>query len=194
MSYIGTLKAWLYRPIVSIFGTESWQSGCRCCWRAWPACGSSSCSCAALPGERAAIIGCTLLAVDSSYLLTICFDWGPVALQHLLEVAGLLLLVRFYQQRGHRRAILQAASCWAWQCGIKPWRCGCYRAVGVAAAALFPGRILRLVTRRRVAIALLGFRPGSSAADRVQRRRIIGLPSAATSSATPATSPAKPAC
>ena len=59
-----------------------------------------------IAGRRAAIIGCTLLAVDSTYLLTVCFDWGPVALQHLLLVAGLLLLVRFYQLRGLARALL----------------------------------------------------------------------------------------
>ena len=32
----------------------------------------------------AALIGCGLLATDAIYLLTSCFDWGPVALEHLL--------------------------------------------------------------------------------------------------------------
>jgi len=31
-----------------------------------------------IAGERAAVIGSTLLAADSLYLLTTCFDWGPV--------------------------------------------------------------------------------------------------------------------
>ena len=35
--------------------------------------------------------------MDSLYLLTTVFDWGPVALQHLLTVGGILLLVGFYQ-------------------------------------------------------------------------------------------------
>ena len=50
-----------------------------------------------MAGLRAACIGCCLLAADSLYLLTTCFDWGPVALQHLLVVGGVLLLMRFYQ-------------------------------------------------------------------------------------------------
>ena len=32
-------------------------------------------------------------------LITVVFDWGPVALQHLFMIGGSLLLVRFYQQR-----------------------------------------------------------------------------------------------
>src|ERR1017187_10971147 len=51
-----------------------------------------------MAGERAAVIGCTLLATDSLYLLTTCFDWGPVTLQHLLLIGGLWLLLRFYQE------------------------------------------------------------------------------------------------
>jgi uncharacterized membrane protein len=50
-----------------------------------------------ISGNRAAVFGCALLAADSTFLLTNTFDWGPVALQHLLLVGAILLLVVFYQ-------------------------------------------------------------------------------------------------
>src|ERR1039458_6881745 len=97
MSYIGTLKAWLYRPLLRMFGTGMLPlrlpmllAGVASLWLFFLLLRR-------IAGERAAIIGCTLLAADATYLLTVCFDWGPVALQHLLLVAGLLLLVRFHQ-------------------------------------------------------------------------------------------------
>ena len=49
-----------------------------------------------LAGPRVAVVACSLLAADTTYLLTTCFDWGPVVLQRLLGVAGVLCLVRFY--------------------------------------------------------------------------------------------------
>src|SRR5205807_4671652 len=52
-----------------------------------------------IAGDCAALVGCSLLAVDASYLMTSCFDWGPEALQHLLLVGGALLLVIFYQTK-----------------------------------------------------------------------------------------------
>lgn len=45
-------------------------------------------------GPLAALIGTVLLATDAIYLLTTTIDWGPVALQHLLMVAGCLAIVR----------------------------------------------------------------------------------------------------
>jgi hypothetical protein len=44
--------------------------------------------------RRAAIVGGLLLATDSMFLLTTCFDWGPVALQHFFLIAGMLLVFR----------------------------------------------------------------------------------------------------
>src|SRR5205814_5232527 len=53
-------------------------------------------------GPSAAGAACGLLAADTLFLLTTCFDWGPVALQHLLLISALLSLVRFHQE-GQRR-------------------------------------------------------------------------------------------
>jgi len=74
MTYIGTLKAWLYRPLMSIFGTglvvlrlPVLLAGVGGVWLFFRLLYR-------IAGLRAAIIGCVLLAVDSTYLLTICFD------------------------------------------------------------------------------------------------------------------------
>ena len=45
-------------------------------------------------------IAAVLLATDPIFLLTNTFDWGPVAIEHFLLVAGCLLLVRFSSEAG----------------------------------------------------------------------------------------------
>jgi len=156
MTYIGTLKAWLYRPLMSIFGTglavlrvPMLLAGAASVWLFFRLLYR-------VAGRRAAIIGCTLLAVDSTYLLTVCFDWGPVALQHLLLVAGLLLLVRFYQLRGLPAlfwgfCLLGLAM---WDKALAIWMLG---GIGVAAIVVFPGRLRALASRERMGVAALGF-------------------------------------
>ncbi len=156
MSYIGTLKAWLYRPLMRLFGTSPTVlrvpmllAGAASVWLFFR-------FLKRVAGVRAAIIGCTLLAVDSTYLLTVCFDWGPVALQHLLLVAGLLLLARFYQLRS------LPALFWGfcllglgmWDKALAVWMLS---GMGVAAAVVFPGRLRALASRRRLTVAALGF-------------------------------------
>ena len=45
-------------------------------------------------GPRGALLAAVLLATDPTFLLTDTFDWGPVALQHLLVVSGCFLIAR----------------------------------------------------------------------------------------------------
>ena len=159
MTYIGTLKAWLYRPLMSIFGTglvtlrlPMLLAGVAGVWFFYRLLYR-------IAGLRAAIIGCTLLAVDSTYLLTVCFDWGPVALQHLLLLAGLLLLVRFYQQ-GALPALFWGfclLGLGMWDKALAVWMLS---GIGVAAMLVFPGRLLALASRKRIAISIVGFTLG----------------------------------
>jgi hypothetical protein len=160
MAYIGTLKAWLYRPLMSIFGTglaalrlPMLLAGVASVWLFFRLLDR-------IAGRRAAIIGCTLLAVDSTYLLTICFDWGPVALQHLLLVAGLLLVVLFYQRRTWTPLFwgFFLLGLGMWDKALAVWMLS---GAGVAAIAVFPDRILAVFTRKRLAIATLGFTLGA---------------------------------
>ena len=160
MSYLGTLKAWIYCPIFRLFGTgvsalrdPVLLSGAASVWLFFLLLRR-------VAGERAAIIGCGLLAVDSLYLLTTCFDWGPVALQHLLLVGGLLLLVRFYQTRQDLALaggsfLLGLAM---WDKALAAWMLA---GIGVAGILTFWRQIIGVTTIRRVAAVALAFALGA---------------------------------
>jgi hypothetical protein len=160
MSYLGTLKAWLYQPIFSLFGVgvrslrePALLAGAVSIWFFFLFLRRAA-------GERAALIGCGLLAADSMYLLTACFDWGPVALQHLLLVGGLFLLLRFYQ-KGSSLSLAAGFLLWGlamWDKALAIWMLG---AIGVAGLALFPRQILGVTTFRRVAISVAAFAVGA---------------------------------
>src|ERR1700675_4199187 len=51
---------------------------------------------------QTAIVAALLLASDPTFLLTNTFDWGPVALEHILLVTGCFLLLKYAQERGER--------------------------------------------------------------------------------------------
>ena len=156
MTYIGTLKAWLYRPLFKIYGTSLTAlrlpmilAGVAGVWLFFRLLDR-------IAGRRAALIGCALLASDATYLLTVCFDWGPVALQHLLLISGLLALVRFYQTQ--RTSALFWGFCLLglgmWDKALAVWMLG---GIGIAALIVLPRRLWALYTRDRLAVAVLGF-------------------------------------
>jgi 4-amino-4-deoxy-L-arabinose transferase-like glycosyltransferase len=160
MSYLGALKAWIYRPIFLWFGTGVWSlrepaliAGAASLWFFYLLMRR-------IAGCRAALIGCGLLAADSMYFLTSCFDWGPVALQHLLLLAAMLLLLRFYQE-GEARWL--TAGCFL--AGLAMWdkALATWMLVGLAVAgiALLFRPISRVTTPRRAAIAALFFALGA---------------------------------
>jgi 4-amino-4-deoxy-L-arabinose transferase-like glycosyltransferase len=160
MSYLGTLKSWIYGPIFRVFGTgvsalrePVLLAGVASVWLFYLLLRR-------VAGERAAIIGCGLLAVDSLYLLTTCFDWGPVALQHLLLVAGLLLLIRFYQTSKDLALaggffLLGLAM---WDKALAAWM---LTGIGVAGILIVWRPIFAVTTIRRVATGVLAFALGA---------------------------------
>lgn len=90
--YAGTLKTLIYWPIFSLFPPGVWSirlpmilAGSTTMWlfAGWTQ---------KLLGVRAACIAGLLLATDPSFILTNTFDWGPVALQHLLLIAACVLI------------------------------------------------------------------------------------------------------
>ncbi|HWB86128.1 MAG TPA: glycosyltransferase family 39 protein [Bryobacteraceae bacterium] len=160
MSYLGTLKSWLYRPILRIFGPTVFAvrlpvvlAGAFTVWLFYLLLRRIS-------GERAALVGAALLATDSMFLLTTCFDWGPVALQHLLIVGGLLLLLRFYQQ-GSTWSLFSAFLLWGlafWDKALAVW---ILSGIGLAGIAIFPRQIFRVTRIWRIAMAVVAFFLGS---------------------------------
>lgn len=160
MSYLGTLKAWIYTPVFRFWMPGAYSIriptlllGTLSVWLFYLLLRR-------IGGLRAALIGSWLLATDAMFLLTICFDWGPVSLQHLLLIAGLLMLLLFYEER---RSIHLAAGFFffglgMWDKAIFTWMLS---GVAVAALAVFPREILRALTARRAAIASLAFGLGA---------------------------------
>ena len=160
MTYLGTLKAWIYTPIFHWFGT-----GVRSLREPMLLAGVASLILfyrllRRVGGLRAAYIGCGLLAVDSMYLLTVCFDWGPVALQHLLMIGSALLTVGFFQEGGDWR--LAAGGCLLglalWDKALALWMMS---GLGIAALATFPRQIFAACTRRNLAVAAGGLLLGA---------------------------------
>jgi hypothetical protein len=161
MSYIGTLKTLLYTVVFHIARPSVWSTrepmllaGAASIWIFYLLLRRTA-------GPRAAALGAALLATDSCYLLTSVFDWGPVALQHLLLTASLYLLVRFAQKRGHRALaggffLLGLAM---WDKALAVWMIS---GMAVAAAIVFWRPIAALLTPRRAGIAALWFVLGIS--------------------------------
>ena len=161
LTYMGTLKTWLYSPLLHFWATSL-------CVRI-PVLLVGSVTIAAffllvenLHGRTAAWAGTILLSTDAVFLLTTCFDWGPVAFQHFFLVTGLLLAVRF-SATGSRHALFWAFFCFGlafWDKALFVWIFS-----GIAAATLATCRhqLWKLLSRKNLAIAgfavLLGALP-----------------------------------
>lgn len=162
MTYIGSLKAALYVPILKylpaghatlrvpmlLFGSVS-------VWFVFLALRR-------LAGTKAALLASLLLATDALYVLTCVFDWGPVALQHLFFTVAFYCLVRFSSEPRSRWLFLAALAC-----GLALWDKALFiwilAGMGVALAALLPRQLLDVArNRRHAAAAVLGFVLGAA--------------------------------
>lgn len=94
MSYIGMLKSFIYWPLSWIFSSSVYfvrlpmvlvGAATILVFYKWAGLFAS---------PRGALLAAILLATDPIFLLTDTFDWGPVALQHLLLVSGCFLIAR----------------------------------------------------------------------------------------------------
>lgn len=161
MSYVGALKAWLYTPVLALWGPSPWSLRLPVLLAGALAVFLFYRLLARAAGRGAALIGCALLATDASFLLTATFDWGPVAIQQLLLVSGLLLLVSFHQDGGERRL---AAGCFLLGLGLWDKAIFAWVLSGVTAAALilYWREIWKAVTPKRVALAGVAFALGAS--------------------------------
>ena len=150
MTYIGALKIWLYQAILSGFDPSPCSLrlpvlliGALAIWLFFV-------FLRVCLDARAAVIGCCLLATDSMYLLTTCFDWGPVALEHLLLLVGLLAGVQTYRSQSPVWAGAAGLSFGLalWDKAIFLWvLAGLLVAVGI----VFPQEALRTLRNRRIA-------------------------------------------
>lgn len=150
MSYNGTLKTWLYAAIVFISHPTAM-------WIRVPAILVGTVTILIfwalllrVHSRRAGWAGCILLATDTSFLLTTTYDWGPVAIQHLMLVAAMFFAVRWYQTASSR-SLPVAGFC----CGLALWDKAVFIWVftGMLVGLLvFRDDIRRLLTWRQTAI------------------------------------------
>ena len=156
MTYLGALKTWLYAPILALTPPSYWAVrlpvlvlGALTTWLFIRLLDE-------VHGRRAAWMGGLLLATDTSFLLTTCFDWGPVVLQHLLPVSGMLLLWRF-SHAGRGSALFWGFFCLGlamWDKAVFGWMLG---GLVVATLAIFPQEIRKRLTWKTVLLAGAGF-------------------------------------
>jgi 4-amino-4-deoxy-L-arabinose transferase-like glycosyltransferase len=156
MSYSGALKTWLYAALFRIFEPNVWSVrlpmalvGVTTIWLTWA-------WVRRIAGSRAALIAIALLATDTLFLLTGIFDWGPVALQHLLLMAGLVCVQRWIATES-RPWLALGFLLWGlgtWDKALLSWPL-----VGLAVASLvvYPGVIRRKLRLPAVLIALTAF-------------------------------------
>jgi hypothetical protein len=159
-SYLGTLKSWIYAPILDrirpsylTIRLPMLLIGCLTIWlfirfleRAH--------------GGTVALVGGLLLATDTVYLLTTCYDWGPAALQHLLALAGMMLLLKFASSG--KRSTLFWGFFWfgvaLWDKALFLWL---FSGLAVATVAVFPRELRSRCTPRNVGLAVAGLLLGA---------------------------------
>ncbi len=155
-NYAGALKTLVYAPIFRVFGTGVWALREPMLLAASLSIWLFFLTLRSVAGVRAGVIGALLLAVDSEYLLTSCYDWGPVALQHLLLIGGVLLAMRFHQTL-RLRALAGATFLMGlamWDKALAVWLIS---GLTVAVLAVYGRRVFELFTIRRAAIAGAAF-------------------------------------
>ncbi len=168
MTYIGTLKTLVYWPLFAIF-----RAGFNAhpVYAAWvlrlPTVVAGALTvfiffylaerCA---GRPAAVIASLLLASDPTFLLTNTFDWGPVALEHLLLVTGCLFLVK-YAQNGVPRDLPWGfffLGLALWNKAVFVWALA---GLTCAALSIFSREVSKMITGRHLTMAAAGFLIGA---------------------------------
>ena len=149
MSYLGSLKAWIYGPLFQLWPPSAASvripmviAGAATLWLVWLLLRD-------VASPRAGLIALAVLALDPSLVWTTRCDWGPTALQHLLAVAGVYAVAR---RRFEIGALLFGLA--LWDKAAFAWNLA---GLGVAAAVVLRGEIRRFMTLRRAALCGLAF-------------------------------------
>ncbi|HLH38361.1 MAG TPA: glycosyltransferase family 39 protein [Bryobacteraceae bacterium] len=160
MSYVGNLKTLLYLPIFHFLGSNLWTirfpmvlAGAITVFIFYKLLAESV-------GRAPALIGAFLLASDPSFILTNTYDWGPVALEHLLLVTACFFLLRFFRNGSMRylAAGFFFLGLGLWNKAIFLWALS---GLGVAGVAVFHRQLVKLARPRAIAIAAAAFLIGA---------------------------------
>jgi hypothetical protein len=153
--YTGALKTYLYWPVFHFFAPNAFSLRSPMVLAGLLTILGLYYFARRIAGIHAALLAAVLLASDPSFLLADTFDWGPVALQHLLLVAGCCLIVR-----GNLRSGFFVFGLGLWDKAVFVWPLA---GLGTGAlAAYFPEVRSAAQNKRRIAEAALAFLAGAS--------------------------------
>jgi hypothetical protein len=170
MSYLGVLKTLVYYPIFKLAGVNLWTLRLPMVLLGALTIFIFYCLAAITVSRRAGILGAFILASDPIILMTDTFDWGPVAIEHFLLVAGCLCLVRFGAEPGGSQPKLRSAG---WQLaagffcfGLALWNKAIFSwalsGLFVASILVLWPHIRRAISPKNVAIAAGAFILGAA--------------------------------
>jgi Dolichyl-phosphate-mannose-protein mannosyltransferase len=161
MSYTGALKTWIYAGVFSLWEPSRWSVRIpvlfvclATIWLTWIWARMAA-------GKRVAIAAVALLGTDSLFLLSGVLDWGPVALQHLLMMSG-LVAVTYFAKSGTRFALGLGFFLWGlglWDKALMIWL---LMGFAVAVICVYPRELKRRLSPATVAIALGAFVIGAA--------------------------------
>jgi len=161
MSYTGALKTWLYMALFQVLAPDEWSvrvpvllMGMATVWLSWVLVRR-------LAGDRAANVTAILLATDTIFLMTNTFDWGPVALQHILLMAG-LVAIQSWVAGGSRRMLALGFFLWglgAWDKALMAWP---LIGLAVATVVVYPRELKARLRLKPLGLAVLAFLIGAS--------------------------------
>ncbi len=162
MSYLGTAKTWFYGLFIFPF----WRPGVLSLRVPVMVAGALTLValyllCLRTLGRRCAYAVCALLATDATFVLTTTFDWGPVAIQHLTYISGLLFVVTGVQRRspiGIAAGFLMFGL-GMWDKALFIW---IFSGTAVATLILFHSELRRSLIWRNILAAVLGFLIGAA--------------------------------
>ena len=161
MTYVGATKAWLYAPILALIPPSTFLvrfvslliGACTLLLVYWFV--------RKILGNAPAIAAIALLSTDPMFLLTIKWDWGPVAIQHFCLVSACLLLTIYYETRA-----LRHLGCGFFLLGLGLWDKALFAwsivGLTVAAVTVCQQEMRAVINRKAGAVALTAFVIGCS--------------------------------
>jgi hypothetical protein len=173
MTYVGTLKTWIYWPLIHWFGSSVWavrvpvvMAGAITVFVFYHLIRHVFAIQDGTHAAFAASAGAFLLATDPVFLLTNTFDWGPVALEHVLLVSGCFLLFRFATNQSQNRFSTNILLACGFFCfGLALWNKALFvwALSGLIAGAVlvFWPEVRQCLTPRNAAIAAAAFAMGA---------------------------------
>lgn len=160
IQYLGSLKAWLYWPLLTYLNVTPMVLRVPLLLTAAGSVWLSFGLLDRISGRPAAIAGSLLLATDSVFLIASTYDFGPIVLLHFFLLAGVLLLLTF--ERTCSLGYLALAFFlfgWAlWHKALAIWM---ITGLSMAAVIVAPKRIRELCSVRRLLVAALALVMGA---------------------------------